>query len=66
MDADNRAAVERLRPRGADTPVVRLLDHVSGAGPADVPDPYYTGDFEATLDLIEAGCRGLLQTLAPR
>lgn len=26
----------------------------------DVPDPYYSGDFEGVYRLVEAGCRGLL------
>jgi protein-tyrosine phosphatase len=26
----------------------------------DVPDPYYSGNFEEVYRLVEAGCRGLL------
>ena len=26
----------------------------------DVPDPYYTGNFEEVYQLVEAGCKGLL------
>ena len=63
MDAANLRAVEALRPPGNATPVTRLLDHAPDAGREDVPDPYFTGDFNAALDLIEAGCRGLLQQL---
>jgi protein-tyrosine phosphatase len=34
-------------------------------GRMDVPDPYYgdTGEFEACLTMIEAGCRGLVEHL---
>ena len=37
-------------------------------GDPDVPDPYYgdDGDFERCLDLVEAGCRGLVEHLADR
>lgn len=63
MDSANRRQIEALRPAGSETPVLRLLDILPGAGPRDVPDPYYTGDFDGALDLIEAGCRGLLQRL---
>lgn len=63
MDAANLTAVEALRPSGVTTPVVRLLDHAPGCGHRDVPDPYYSGDFDLALDLIEAGCRGLLRDL---
>ena len=32
-------------------------------GGPDVPDPYYTGEFDLVLDLVEAACRGLLRDL---
>ncbi|MGD0882731.1 MAG: low molecular weight protein-tyrosine-phosphatase [Acidimicrobiales bacterium] len=37
-------------------------------GDPDVPDPYYGDDaeFERCLDLVEAGCRGLVEHLAAR
>ena len=38
------------------------------AGAVDVPDPYYgdDADFETCLDLVEAGCRGLVPHLVGR
>ena len=63
MDRANLADVERLRPDGSTTPVVRLLDHAPVAGHRDVPDPYYTGEFDLVLDLVEAACHGLLRDL---
>lgn len=63
MDAANRRDVMALRPAGASAHVTRLLDHAPGISARDVPDPYLTGDFDAALDLIEAGCRGLLADL---
>lgn len=27
----------------------------------DVPDPWYTGDFQLTYDLVDLGCQGLLE-----
>lgn len=38
----------------------RLLEFADGSGVSDVPDPYYTGNFEYVYELIEEGCRGLL------
>jgi protein-tyrosine phosphatase len=37
-------------------------------GDPDVPDPYYgdDDDFEGCLDLVDAGCRGLVENLAER
>lgn len=61
MDSDNLRSVEAMRPAGSPTGVARLLDHAPETGRRDVPDPYYTGDFDGALDLIEAACRGLLR-----
>ena len=38
----------------------RLLDFAEGSDVSDVPDPYYTGNFEYVYELVEEGCRGLL------
>jgi len=46
--------------------LLREFDPASAGGDdLDVPDPYYGGDegFEHVLDLVEAACRGLLDTL---
>jgi protein-tyrosine phosphatase len=46
--------------------LLREFDPESAGGDdLDVPDPYYGGDdgFERVLDLVEAACRGLLDTL---
>jgi len=61
MDRANLQAVEALRPAGSAIPISRLLDHADDVPVRDVPDPYYTGDYEGVLDLIEVGCRGLRQ-----
>lgn len=63
MDSANLRAVESQRPTGCTISVIRLLDMVPETGLSDVPDPYYTGDFDRVLDLITAGCRGLLRRL---
>lgn len=33
------------------------------AHPGEVADPWYTGDFDATLRDVEEGCRGLMETI---
>ncbi len=45
--------------------MLRSFDPGAG-GDVDVPDPYYgdDADFERCLDLVEAGCRGLVEHLA--
>ena len=47
--------------------MLRGFDPRSG-GAVDVPDPYYGDDtdFEACLDQVEAGCRGLVDDLSER
>lgn len=40
--------------------VKKLLDFVPQADVANVPDPYYTGDFEETYILVYSGCQALL------
>jgi protein-tyrosine phosphatase len=47
--------------------LLRSFDPRAG-GDQDVPDPYYGDDegFDRCLDLVEAGCRGLIEHLAHR
>jgi protein-tyrosine phosphatase len=60
----SRAGDDRLDQRLV---LLRQFDPSAG-GSVDVPDPYYgvAADFEACLDLVEAGCRGLASDLAVR
>ena len=69
MDRANRDALLALAPGPRERAKVRLLrsfdpDAVR-AGELDVPDPYYggPGGFERVLDVVTAGCRGLLAEL---
>jgi protein-tyrosine phosphatase len=61
MDMDNAYDLERLAPRGAlEGRLHLLLDFAPQAFPREVPDPIYDGRFEEVYELVEAGCRGLL------
>lgn len=62
MDASNLADLERLRPAGGKARLV-LLAPYAGTGQEAVPDPYYTRDFDAALDLIETAVAGLVAAL---
>jgi len=62
MDGQNRSRLEAIRPSGNATPVALFLDYAGRPG-AEVPDPYYTRDFDGALDLIEEAAQGLLAQL---
>lgn len=63
MDQSNFDDIESLRPEGSETPVQLLLNYADATNLSDVPDPYYTRDFDQTIDLVEMASIGLLQTL---
>ncbi|MAM62293.1 low molecular weight protein-tyrosine-phosphatase [Maritimibacter sp. UBA3975] len=60
MDRENLREVEAMRPPGNDTPARLFTDYAPDTGMDHVPDPYYTRDFDETLDLVEACAKGLL------
>ncbi len=67
MDRANLQALEELRPDGSPS-AVRLLGSYDPAGPAEVPDPYYSeglAQFEAVFDQCLRCCRGLLAAHPP-
>jgi protein-tyrosine phosphatase len=61
MDSEN---MEELRKRYGDLPhIYRLLDFATHANVHDVPDPYYSDNFDYVYRLVDDGCRGLLDTI---
>lgn len=61
MDESNvKNTIEMLREE-ADAKVFRFLDLTSHQ--KDVPDPWYTGDFQETYDLCIEGCEALLEKI---
>lgn len=67
MDNSNYDRLRNLAPSLDDEKkIVRMIDYVNGFPQYDyVPDPYYEGaeGFEIVLDLLEDGCRNLLDEL---
>lgn len=59
MDDQNLVDIEALRPAGNTVTVRKLTDFASTRTEGGVPDPYYTGDFDGALDLIEDCASGL-------
>lgn len=61
MDYENMVDLRRLS--NGTMPVYRLMEFAGPEHPADVPDPYYDGNFEYVYGLIRAGCEGLLERI---
>lgn len=58
MDQDN---LRNLQIRFGKHPrLYRLLHFATGIPEQDVPDPYYSGEFNRVYELVVNGCRGLL------
>ncbi|MCF8564925.1 low molecular weight phosphotyrosine protein phosphatase [Alicyclobacillus tolerans] len=62
MDEDNVKGLSKLGTVGK-TKVFRLLDLVEDSAVKDVPDPYYTGNFDEVYQLVAKGCATLLQKI---
>ncbi|HEX7064118.1 MAG TPA: low molecular weight protein-tyrosine-phosphatase [Bacillales bacterium] len=66
MDAENLGNIHKLAGRDSDVYTARLLDFVPENEVDDVPDPFFTGDFDEAYELIEEGCRKLLVFVSER
>lgn len=62
MDAQNAQDLRALTSLGR-TRIIRLLDLVPESVLKDVPDPYYTGNFEEVYELLIEGCTALLELI---
>jgi len=63
MDASNVENMEKIQEAVDSPKVFKLLDLVPEVENKDVPDPYFTGDFEETYDLVTRGCKALLSRI---
>ena len=68
MDRENYASIgaSARDVRGSAPAEIVLLSHyLRGDWPLDVPDPYYGGwrGFERVLDMVEAACPAILESL---
>ncbi|MFG6117105.1 low molecular weight protein-tyrosine-phosphatase [Halobacillus sp. MO56] len=59
MDAKNVTDMAGIR-KSDEVTVARLLDFIPDSEVKDVPDPFFTGNFEYVYELVSAGCRELL------
>ncbi|MDQ1002603.1 protein-tyrosine phosphatase [Neobacillus niacini] len=61
MDESNVRNIFEITGKPQHPKIFRLLDLTKHN--KDVPDPYYTGDFEETYQLVSDGCRALLRKI---
>ena len=61
MDSANLRNMRRICGGDPEGKISLLLDHTNR--PADVADPWYTDDFEATWQDVLAGCTALLKKI---
>lgn len=60
MDAENLGNLNKMKGKDSAAEVRRLLDYIPEAKIVDVPDPYFTGNFEEVYELVEEACNELL------
>lgn len=58
MDESNISNIREMLGQPDHPKIIRFLDLTDHQ--KDVPDPYYTGDFQETYDLVKDGCDALL------
>lgn len=63
MDASNEQNMKDILDLDDHGKVFKLLDLVDDSPDKDVPDPYYTGNFQEVYELVESGCSRLLNTI---
>lgn len=61
MDESNLKDIFEITGKPQHPKIIRLLDLTEHN--KDVPDPYYTGDFEETYQLVTEGCQALLEKI---
>lgn len=63
MDSENIKNIKKLGTVPSHVKVKRLLDFTEGNTGMDVPDPYYSGNFDETYELVKEGTENLLREI---
>ncbi|EIJ79792.1 protein-tyrosine phosphatase [Bacillus methanolicus PB1] len=66
MDEENVRDLKQLAPEKHHFKIVRLLELLPGSDTLNVPDPYFTGNFEHVYKLINESCDHLLSYIRQR
>jgi protein-tyrosine phosphatase len=60
MDTRNEQDIREKLGLSARAEIIRFLSLLPEKGIVDVPDPYYSGNFDEVYELVKAGCEKLL------
>ena len=60
MDDENLADLRSIVPSHTQAVMARFLDYADDVPTREVPDPYYSGQFETVYSLVRRGAEGLL------
>jgi protein-tyrosine phosphatase len=66
MDTRNERDIRSLLKPLPNTEILRFLSLIPERGMDDVPDPYFTGNFEEVYELVKDGCERLLSKVKER
>lgn len=60
MDNQNLTALKQIFQQLPSSKVYKITDLIPECGLTEVPDPYFTGDFGQTYELVQQGCTAWL------
>jgi protein-tyrosine phosphatase len=63
MDSSNYSNIMARRPKDSKAQIAMFLSYATGVNDTDVPDPYYSGNFEYVYNLVLNGSQGLLEAI---
>lgn len=63
MDDMNVKDLAKWFPEDRKVEVKKMLDFVPKHAGGNVPDPYYTGNFQEVYEMVDEGCRRLLNDI---
>ncbi|WP_077624324.1 low molecular weight protein-tyrosine-phosphatase [Sediminibacillus massiliensis] len=63
MDENNMEDLRIIREADDKMVVAKMMDFVKDAEETNIPDPYFSNNFNHVFQLIEQGCKGLLERI---
>ncbi|MFZ5817937.1 MAG: low molecular weight protein-tyrosine-phosphatase [Bacillota bacterium] len=66
LDSGHMAQLRRMARPGCRARLRMMMEGIPESPGADVPDPYYTGQFDLVYEMIRKGCRALLDEVRRR